>query len=158
MSITGGCWRRRNRRARVACFLVRRLHAVLALLALAFVALVVGANAACAPKYFQRGDVIALLVLAVGYALLLAWASLSDGDKRRAIGAASSAGLAALFLSTVSIPMLAAPLAIAGSLRLPRSATPRRLLILAIPAIVLLTFALPAAATFAMTPDQFRCP
>lgn len=137
---------------------MRTLHCVLAILALAFVALIVGANLGCSPKYFQRGDVAALLGLAMIYAVLLAWAALSDTDRRRAVGAISSAGLAALFLSTVSIPVLAAPAAIVGAFRLPRSTPLRRRVLIALPGVILLTFAVVFLGSIGMTAEQFRCP
>lgn len=120
--------------------------------------LIVSANLGCAPKYFQRGDVVALLGLAVIYAVLLARAALADTDDRRAIGAVSSAGLAALFLSTVSIPVLAAPAAIVGVFRLPRSSTLRRWVIVALPLIVLLTFAVVFLGALGVTSAQATCP
>lgn len=137
---------------------MRMLHAALAILALALVALIVGANMGCAPKYFQRGDVIALVALAVIYAVLLTWAALGETDDRRAIGAVSSAGLAALFLSTVSIPVLAAPAAIVGAFRLPRSSALRRWVIVAIPVAVLLTFAVVWLGALGVTTAQATCP
>ncbi len=137
---------------------MRMLHAALAILALALVALIVGANLGCAPKYFQRGDVITLLALAIIYAALLAWAALGDTDQRRAVGAISSAGVAALFLSTVSIPVLAAPAAIVGAFRLPRSAALRRGLIVALPVVVLLTFAVVFLGALGVTSAQATCP
>ena len=137
---------------------VRTLHAVLAMLALALVVLIVAANLGCAPKYFQRGDVLGLLGLGVLYAVALARAALSDTDQRRALGAITSAGLAALFLSTASVPVLAAPAAIAGVFRLPRSAVLRRRVIIVLPAAVLLTVAVPSLGGLGMTADQFRCP
>ena len=136
---------------------LRAVHAILALLAAAFVALVVVANLGCAPKYFQRGDVIGLLALAVEYAVLLGWASLGDSDVHRAVGAASSAGLVAVFVSTASIPVVAAPLAIAGALRLPRARRPRMLLFVAYPVLIIATIAVPYLGQLGLTPDQFRC-
>jgi len=136
---------------------LRAVHAILAGLALAFVLLVVVANQGCAPKYLQRGDVIGLLSLAVEYGVLLGWASLGDSDVHRAVGAASSAGLAALFISTLSIPLLAAPLAIAGALRLPRARRPRALLFVAYPVLIFATIAVPYIGQLGVTPDQFRC-
>lgn len=131
---------------------------MLALLALALVVLIVGVNMGCAPKYFQRSDVAGLLGLAIIYAALLAWAALGDTDQRRAVGAVSSAGLAALFLSTVSIPVLAAPAAIVGAFRLPRSSDLRRGLIVALPGIVLLTFAVVFVGALGVTSAQATCP
>ena len=137
---------------------MRAIHLALALLATGFVLLVVGANVACAPKYFQRGDVIVLLGLGIGYAVVLGWAFLADDDNRRAIGATGSAGLAALFLSTGSIPVLAVPIAIIGTFRLPRSREMRRLVLLALPLIILATFGLLFLGQLGMTPNQFVCP
>lgn len=137
---------------------MRAIHLALALLATGFVLLVVGANLDCAPKYFQRGDVIALLGLGIGYALVLVWAFLDDTDTRRAVGATSSAGLAALFLSTASLPLLAAPIAIIGIFRLPRSGEMRRWVLLALPVTILATFGLLFIGQLGMRPDQFQCP
>ena len=137
---------------------MRTINLVLALLATGFVLMVIGANVGCAPKYFQRGDVIVLLGLGIGYALVLGWASLEDGDNRRAIGATGSAGLAALFLSTASIPVLAVPIAIIGIFRLPRSREMRRLVLFALPLIILATFGLLFLGQLGMTPNQFVCP
>ena len=137
---------------------MRAIHLALALLATGFVLLIVLANRSCAPKYFQRGDVIVLLGLGVAYAVVLGWAYLGDTDRRRAVGATGSAGLAALFLSTASIPVLAVPIAIIGTLRLPRSVGMRRRILLAIPLIVLATFGVLVLGQSGLTPDQFRCP
>jgi hypothetical protein len=136
---------------------LRLLHAALALVATAFVVLIVRANLDCAPKYFQRGDVIALLSLGVVYAFVLSWAALGDTDTRRAIGATGSAGLTALLISTASLPLLAAPIAIVGIFRLPRSGETRRRLLLALPAMVLVTFGLIYLGQLGMTSDQFVC-
>jgi len=136
---------------------VRAIHLALALLATGFVLLVIGANLACAPKYFQRGDVIVLIGLGVAYALVLGWASRSDTDTSRAVGATGSAGLAALFLSTGSVPVLAVPIAIIGIFRLPRSAGVRRWVLLALPLIILVTAGLLFLGQRGMTPDQFVC-
>lgn len=137
---------------------MRILHGVLAALAIAFVVLVVGANRECAPKYFQRGDVIALLFLAIAFALLLLWASADDDDRRRGVGAVSSAGLAALFLSTASIPVLVSPLAIAGAFRVPRSRVARWRVLALMPLAIVATIGLLYLGQSGITPDQFRCP
>jgi hypothetical protein len=137
---------------------VRAIHLALALLAMGLVLLVVLANRDCAPKYFQRGDVIVLLGLGVAYAVVLGWAYLGDTDQRRAVGAAASGGLAALFLSTASLPVLAVPVAIIGTFRLPRSVGMRRWLLLALPLVVLVTFGLLVLGQSRLTPDQFLCP
>jgi len=76
-------------------------------LCFALVALVVGANLGCAPKYFQRGDVIALLALGLFDGVLLLGASSGDSDTHRVVGVAASASAATLFLATVSIPVRA---------------------------------------------------
>jgi hypothetical protein len=137
---------------------VRAIHLALAVLAAGLVVLIILANLSCAPKYFQRGDVIALLGLGVAYAVVLGWAYLGDTDRRRAVGATGSAGLAALFLSTASLPVLAVPIAVIGTFRLPRSIGMRRLVMLAIPVVVLATFGLLVLGQRGLTPDQFRCP
>jgi hypothetical protein len=122
------------------------------------VALIVVANLDCAPKYFQRGDVIALLAIGVVDAVLLLGASSGDSDAHRAIGVGASASAAALFLSTVSIPVLFAPLAIAGAFRTPRSHGSRWRLLLLIPAAILATAALEVFGQSFVSADQFRCP
>jgi len=94
---------------------------IVGVLCLGVVALIVVANLGCAPKYFQRGDVIALVVIGLVDAVLLLGASSGDTDTHRAVGVGASASSVALFLSTASIPVLAAPLAIVGVFRLPRS-------------------------------------
>jgi hypothetical protein len=137
---------------------MRAIHLALALLAAGLVLLIILANLSCAPKYFQRGDVIALLGLGVAYAVVLGWAYLDDTDGRRAVGATSSAGLAALFLSTASLPVLAVPVAVIGAFRLPRSIGMRRWVTLAIPLVVLATFGLLVLGQRGMTSDQFLCP
>ena len=137
---------------------LRVVHAVLAVLGLAFILLVVVANAGCAPKYFQRGDVIAGLALAMEYAVLLAWASLGDSDGQRAVGALSSAGLGAVFVSTASVPLLAAPLAVIGAFRLPRLRRPRWSVIVGLPIVIVASYGVPHLAALGLSPDQFRCP
>jgi hypothetical protein len=132
---------------------------ILAFLAVAFVVLLIAANLGCAPKYFQRADVVAALVLAVSYALVLGWACLADDDVRRVVGATASAGLATLFLSSASIPVLAVPVAVAAIIRrLPRSGRTRWILVVAVAASALLTVGVLRAAVAGVTPDQFRCP
>lgn len=137
---------------------MRNLHAVLAALATFFVLLVIGANRDCAPKYFQRGDVLLGLGLAAAYAAILLWSSLADDDRRRGIGALGSAGLATLFISTASIPVLAAPLAIVGVLRLPRSGATRWRVAGLVPVVVLATVGLLYLGVTSLTPEQTRCP
>jgi hypothetical protein len=112
----------------------------------------------CAPKYFQRSDVLVGLGLAIAYGTALGWSAMGDGDQRRTIGAAASAGLAVVFASTLSIPLLAAPFAIAGAFRLPRATKSRWLLLMLILAIVLLTIALIRIGSSGLTSDQIRCP
>lgn len=137
---------------------MRILHAVLAAFAIAFVLLVVTANRECAPEYFQRGDVLALIGLAVVYAILLVWASGADTDPRRTVGSLSSVGLAALFILTASIPVLIAPVAVAGALRMPRSTAARWRALAAVPVVVVVTIWFPYLGQSGLTPDQFRCP
>jgi hypothetical protein len=130
---------------------------IIGVLCLGLVALIVAANIGCAPKYFQRGDVIALLAIGVIDAVLLLGASSGDSDAHRAIGVGASASAFALFLSTVSIPALFAPLAIAGTFRIPRSHGLRRMLVL-IPVAILATAALEIIGQSFVSADQFRCP
>ncbi len=137
---------------------MRTLHAVLAALAIAFMLIVMTANRECAPKYYQRGDVLALLGLSLLFAALLLWAASEDSDLRRSVGALSSAGLAALFFSTASIPLLVSPLAVAGALRLPRPSVARWRVVALIPVVIAVTIGLPYLGQSGMSPDQFRCP
>jgi len=62
------------------------------------VALIVVANLGCAPTYFQRGDVSALLVIGRVDAVMLLGASSGDSDTHRAVGIGASASAVALFL------------------------------------------------------------
>ncbi len=131
---------------------------IVGVLCLGFVALVIVANLGCAPKYFQRGDVIALLAFGLVDAVLLLGASSGDSDVHRFIGSAASASAAALFLSTASIPVLAAPLALAGIFRLPRSRPLRLRLAVGIPLAILLTVGLVNLGQAFVSADQYRCP
>ena len=56
------------------------VHQIVGVLCLGFVALVIVANLSCAPKYFQRGDVIALLAIGLADAVLLLGASWDDSS------------------------------------------------------------------------------
>lgn len=138
--------------------LVRMLHATLAVIAALFVALVIVANLECAPKYLERGDVRGLLGFGIAFSLLLAWASLGDTDRHRIVGALSCAGLTALFVSTASIPMLVAPVALVGAMRLPRLRSVRLGTAIAMPLVAVMTVAIPYLGQSGMSPDQFRCP
>jgi len=131
---------------------------IVGVLCLGLVALVIVANLDCAPKYFQRGDVIALLAIGVVDAVLLLGASSGDSDTHRAIGVGASASAVALFLSTVSIPVLAAPLAVAGVFRMPRSHGLRWRVLLLIPMAILATAGLVVIGESFVSADQFRCP
>jgi len=107
---------------------VRRLAVVQQLtgvLCLGLVGLVVAANLGCAPKYFQRGDVIAMLVIALIDAILLLGAASGDSDTHKTVGMAAAVSAAMLFLFTASIPVLFAPVAIAGAFRLPLARGPK---------------------------------
>jgi hypothetical protein len=99
-----------------------------------------------------------MLAAATMLALLLAYAASADDDRRRLTGAASSAGLMALFLTTASFPMLVAPVALIGVLRLPRSRSPRLLMLVLAPLVAVVAVAVPFVGQAGMTPDQFRCP
>ncbi|MDP9321969.1 MAG: hypothetical protein M3P16_12830 [Chloroflexota bacterium] len=131
---------------------------IVGVLCLGLVGLIVVANLDCAPKYFQRGDVIALLAIGVVDAVLLLGASSGDSDAHRAIGVGASASAAALFLSTVSIPVLFAPLAIAGAFRSPRSRGSTWRVLLLIPVAILATAGLEVIGQSFVSADQFRCP
>src|SRR5258708_768893 len=129
-----------------------------AALSLAFVGLVVSTNVSCAPKYFERPDVFAGLVLAVFDALLLVDAASGDSDRHRVVGVAASASVAALFVATLSIPVLFAPLALAGMARFPRSPGLRWSMAIVIPAAILITAGAVFAGISLVSPEQFRCP
>jgi hypothetical protein len=134
---------------------VQRIAGVLCL---GFVALVVTTNLACAPKYFGRGDVIAGLAIGLIDAVLLLGASSGDGDAHRSVGAPASASAATLFLMTLSIPLLFAPLAIAGAFRIPRSRASRWRTLLLVPVAILATVGLVVLGQSFVSADQFRCP
>ena len=127
-------------------------------LCFALVALIVAANLGCAPKYFQRGDVIAGLALGLFDGILLLGASSGDSDTHRVVGVAASAGATALFLATASIPVLFAPLAIAGAFRLPRSGRQRVAGFVAIPFGIIGTAALVYLGQSFVSASQFICP
>ena len=82
------------------------MQQIAGVLCFALVALIVAANLGCAPKYFQRGDVIALLAIGLLDGVLLLGASSGDSDTHRVAGVAASASAATLFLATVSIPVV----------------------------------------------------
>ena len=134
------------------------VHRITGVLCLGLVALVVTANLGCAPKYFGRADVIALLVVGLLDAVLLLGASSGDSDAHRAVGVTASASAATLFLMTVSIPALFAPLAIAGAFRIPRARRLRWRVLALIPIGIVATAALMVFAQSLVTADQFRCP
>jgi len=127
-------------------------------LCFALVALIVAANLGCAPKYFQRGDVIAGLALGLFDGILLLGASSGDSDTHRVVGVAASASATALFLATASIPVLFAPLAIAGAFRLPRSGRQRVAGFVAIPFGIIGTAALVYFGQSFVSASQFICP
>ena len=128
------------------------------LLCFGLVALIIGANLGCAPKYFTRGDVIALVAIGLVDAVLLLGASMGDDDAHRALGVTVSVSAATLFLATVSVPVLFAPVAIAGAFRLPRSRRLRSALLLVIPAAIVATAGLLFIGSGFVSADQFRCP
>jgi len=127
-------------------------------LCFALVALIVAANLGCAPKYFQRGDVIALLAIGLLDGVLLLGASSGDSDTHRVAGVAASASAATLFLATVSIPVLFAPVAIAGAFRIARPGRLRAIGLAAIPPAIVVTAATIFLSEALVTADQFRCP
>lgn len=127
-------------------------------LCFALVALVIAANLGCAPKYFQRGDVIALLAIGVLDGVLLLGASSGDSDTHRVVGVAASASAASLFLATASIPVLFVPLAIAGAFRRPRSGGLRVAAFIAIPFGIIGTAALVYYGQSFVSASQFICP
>ncbi|MDQ6857948.1 MAG: hypothetical protein M3Z65_03020 [Chloroflexota bacterium] len=127
-------------------------------LCLGLVGLVVAANLSCAPKYFQRGDVIAMLAIALIDAILLLGAASGDSDTHKTVGLAAAVSAAMLFLFTASIPVLFTPVAIAGAFRSPRARGARIRALLLIPAAIIGTAALLYFGQSFVTADQFRCP
>lgn len=126
---------------------LRKLHGVLGVLCLAFVGLVIVANtvvhSAGGLAYFMRGDVAAMLGLALVLALVLFWASSGDSDRHRALGSIASATMTGLLLGTVSIPVLAVPLSVVGCFRLPESRAARVALVVLVPLGAVVGVALP---------------
>lgn len=136
---------------------LRILHRVLGALCLALVGLMVVANMIVhsAPgglAYFKRGDVASYLVLALVLAATLFWASAGDADGHRTTGSAAAGMMTGLLLSTVSIPVLAVPLAVIGWFRLPESRTQRIALAVLVPLAVVIGVAVPYAARPFMVP------
>jgi hypothetical protein len=134
----------------------RKLQSVVAGLGLLYFALLVGTNLGCAPKYFLRADVLAGMAVTICALGLLAFALRGEDDARRIAGIAGCGLLAGLWAQP-DFTILAAPVAVAGCLRLPRRE-------LFVPALVVAALApivghvLPDIGTFLLTPDQFRCP
>jgi hypothetical protein len=127
---------------------LRLLHRVLGVLCLAFVVLIVVANTVLhtAPgglAYFQRPDVAGMLGLGVILAIVLLWSAARDTDRHRAVGSTAAGAMTGLFLGTLSIPVLAVPLALVGCLRLPESGPLRWALLLLVPVAVVVGLAVP---------------
>jgi hypothetical protein len=140
---------------------VRRLAVVqqiAGVLCLALVGLIVAANLGCAPKYFQRGDVIAMLAIGMVDAILLLGAASGEADTHKSIGVAASVSAAMLFLFTGSVPVLFAPLALAGAFRSPHRRGARIRALVLMPAAIIATVALLNFGQSFVTADQFRCP
>jgi hypothetical protein len=127
-------------------------------LCLALVGLIVVANLGCAPKYFQRGDVIALLAIGLVDAVLLLGAASGDSDTHRSVGVGASVSAGMLFLFTASIPALFAPIAIAGAFRSPHGGGRRLRALLLIPAAMFATVALLLLGQSFVSASQFTCP
>lgn len=127
-------------------------------LCLGLVGLIVAANLGCAPKYFQRGDVMAMLAIGLIDAVLLLGAASGDTDTHRSVGVAASASAGMLFLFTASIPALFAPIALAGAFRSPHAGGLRRRALLLIPAAMFGTVALLLVAQSFVSASQFTCP
>lgn len=128
----------------------------LAVVCLLYVILVVGANVECAPKYFERADVIVLLVGATSLGIALFWASLADNDADRVTGSLASAGLAGLMLQPDFVIAIV-PLAIVGALRLPRRTALRVSISLAAPLVLLAAAAAPYVGEGYVRPEQLLC-
>ncbi len=130
---------------------LRMLHRVLGALCLALIVLMVVANVIVhtAPGglgYFKRGDVASYLVLALFLAATLFWASAGDTDGHRTTGSVGAGMMTGLLLSTVSIPVVAVPLAVIGWFRLPESRTQRVALVVLVPLALAIGVAVPYAA------------
>jgi hypothetical protein len=134
------------------------MQQIAGVLCFALVALIVAANLGCAPKYFQRGDVIAGLAIGLLDGVLLLGASSGDSDTHRVAGVAASASAATLCLATVSIPVVFAPVAIAGAFRIPRPGRLRAIGLVAIPLAIVVTAATIFLSEALVTADQLRCP
>src|SRR5438034_10475697 len=61
---------------------MRKLQTVIAGLGLLYLALLIGANLGCAPKYFLRADVLAGLAVTICALVLLAFAVRGEDDAR----------------------------------------------------------------------------
>lgn len=126
---------------------LRVLHAALGVACLAFMGLLVAANAisGCRPEFLLRPELVAWISLAFVLAVALFWASRADDDRHRLVGSTASGAVTGLMLGTVSIPMVVVPLSIVGCFRLPRSGGAR----VALTVLVLLAAALAAALPYA---------
>ena len=76
---------------------MRKLQTVIAGLGLLYLALLIGANLGCAPKYFLRADVLAGLAVTICALVLLAFAVRGEDDARRIAGIAGCGLLAGLW-------------------------------------------------------------
>ncbi len=112
---------------------MQQLDALLGLLALGFIALLVIANFGCGPNYLKRADILAWVGLSLVLAILLFWAASDDRDRNRIGGSAAAGAFAGVWLGTVSLPVLIAPLAIIGWFRLPRTGWTRAAVAVLIP-------------------------
>ena len=134
---------------------MRKLQTVIAGLGLLYLALLIGANLGCAPKYFLRADVLAGLAVTVSALGLLGFAVGGDEDRQRIAGIGGCGLLAGLWAQP-DFTVVATPVAIAGCLRLPR----RELFAVALVVAALAPMVghvLPDVGTFLLSPDQFRC-
>ena len=87
---------------------MRRLQTVIAGLGLLYLALLIGTNLGCAPKYFFRADVLAGLAVTVCALGLLAFAVGGDENGRRIAGIGGCGLLAGLWAQP-DITVLATP-------------------------------------------------
>ena len=134
---------------------MRKLQTVIAGLGLLYLALLIGANLGCAPKYFLRADVLAGLAVTICALVLLAFAVRGEDDARRIAGIAGCGLLAGLWAQP-DFTVVATPVAIAGCLRLPRRELFALALVVAAVAPIV-GHVLPDVGTFLLSPDQFRC-
>lgn len=138
---------------------MQRLHAILGLSSFGFVVLLAVANSisGCPPAFLLRPDYLAWIGGACAIGLSLLWASRLDDEIHRFVGSSAAGALTGLFLGTLSVPVLAAPLTLVGWFRLPRSRRLRVALIGLVPLGAILALALPYVGRGLLTASQHGC-